>query len=215
MTLKEKVAEMEPDAINEEEPGGVMCCPGDYEYLNDRKSWENCVLSCPTHEECGACWNREFVPVENENEKVKLSERLENLCEKVPFTDCFCGKCPLEEKCPFDDVCEWSVENNTAEGIKNQIRTLEEYLKMRDESDKPAETTTTHSAIDHPSHYNQGGVECIDAIKAATVGLNGFEGFCAGNAIKYLWRWKHKNGVEDLKKSQVYIDWLIEEQENE
>lgn len=84
MTLKEKVAEMEPDAINEEEPGGVMCCPGDYEYLNDRKSWENCVLSCPTHEECGACWNREFVPVEEEKER--LIDRFDALCDKI---DCY------------------------------------------------------------------------------------------------------------------------------
>jgi hypothetical protein len=43
--------------------------------------------------------------------------------------------------------------------------------------------------------------------------MSGFEGFCAGNALKYLWRWKHKNGVEDLKKCQWYLDMLIEEQE--
>lgn len=64
--------------------------------------------------------------------------------------------------------------------------------------------------VNHPAHYTQGGIECIDAIEAAVTGLNGIEAVCTGNAIKYLWRWKQKNGVEDLKKARWYIDRLIE-----
>lgn len=64
--------------------------------------------------------------------------------------------------------------------------------------------------VNHPEHYNQGGVECIDALAAATANLRGIEAFCTANAIKYLWRWKSKNGVEDLKKANWYIDYLIE-----
>lgn len=67
--------------------------------------------------------------------------------------------------------------------------------------------------VDHPSHYNAGKVECIDGIEAATSGLTGIEAFCTGNAIKYLWRWKHKNGVEDLKKAKWYIDRLLKHAE--
>jgi hypothetical protein len=70
------------------------------------------------------------------------------------------------------------------------------------------------SNVNHPSHYNQGGVECIDAIKSATEGLSGIESFCTGNAIKYLWRWKHKNGTEDLDKAVWYILKLKEEIQN-
>jgi hypothetical protein len=62
----------------------------------------------------------------------------------------------------------------------------------------------------NPDHY-KGAIECIDAIKVATEHLNGFEGVCTGNAIKYLWRWKKKNGVEDLKKAVWYINRLIKE----
>lgn len=62
------------------------------------------------------------------------------------------------------------------------------------------------SNINHPAHYNAGKVECIDALEAATTGLSGIEAFCAANAIKYLWRWKAKNGVEDLEKAKWYID---------
>lgn len=65
----------------------------------------------------------------------------------------------------------------------------------------------------HPIHYNQGGVECIEAIKAATVGKTGIEAFCVGNAIKYLWRYENKNGLEDVKKAAFYINRLISELE--
>jgi hypothetical protein len=63
--------------------------------------------------------------------------------------------------------------------------------------------------VNHPSHYTSGKVECIDAIEAATASLVGVEAFCTGNAIKYLWRWKMKNGIEDLKKARWYIDRLL------
>lgn len=66
--------------------------------------------------------------------------------------------------------------------------------------------------VEHPLHYNAGDVECIEAIKAATIGLTGIEAVCTGNAIKYLWRWKLKNGVEDLEKAIWYINRLISEQ---
>ena len=69
---------------------------------------------------------------------------------------------------------------------------------------------STTDPVNHPSHYI-GAIECIDAIKAATEHLSGFEGMCTGNAIKYLWRWKKKNGVEDLKKAVWYINRLIQE----
>ena len=72
--------------------------------------------------------------------------------------------------------------------------------------------------VNHPSHYCQGKVECIDALEAATTGLKGIKAVCTANAIKYLWRWKHKNGVQDLQKAQWYINKLIavcEEQEDD
>lgn len=67
--------------------------------------------------------------------------------------------------------------------------------------------------VNNPPHYNQGGVECIDAIKAACVGLDGYEGYLTGSAMKYVWRWKHKNGIEDLKKSIWFLRKLIEHEQ--
>lgn len=63
--------------------------------------------------------------------------------------------------------------------------------------------------VNHPSHYTQGGIECIEAIKAS-LGANGFCDYCKGNVLKYLWRWRDKGGVEDLEKAQVYLGWLLE-----
>lgn len=67
--------------------------------------------------------------------------------------------------------------------------------------------------VNHPSHYTQGGVECIDAITAATVNKSGIEAVCTANVIKYLWRYEAKNGLEDVKKAQWYINRLIAELE--
>ena len=60
----------------------------------------------------------------------------------------------------------------------------------------------------HPPHYTQGGVECIEGIKAALG--DEFPAYCQGNVLKYVWRWNHKGGVEDLRKAQVYLGWMIE-----
>lgn len=64
-------------------------------------------------------------------------------------------------------------------------------------------------AVKHPSHYTQGGIECIEAIKAS-MSKEAFSGYCKGNIMKYLWRYKHKSGVEDLKKANQYLKWLEE-----
>lgn len=64
--------------------------------------------------------------------------------------------------------------------------------------------------VNHPAHYTAGGIECIDALEAATSALAGIEAVCTANAIKYLWRWKMKNGIEDLQKAEWYINRLIE-----
>jgi hypothetical protein len=65
--------------------------------------------------------------------------------------------------------------------------------------------------VDHPRHYNQGGIECIDAIKAAVTGKPPYEAWLAGQVIKYVWRYDVKNGLEDLQKARFYLERLIGE----
>lgn len=63
--------------------------------------------------------------------------------------------------------------------------------------------------VNHPQHYNQSGIECIDAMIAA-FGQAEVISFCKLNAFKYLWRAEHKNNaLEDLKKAQWYINKSI------
>ncbi len=62
--------------------------------------------------------------------------------------------------------------------------------------------------VSHPQHYS-GKIECIDALESACAELVGLEAFCTANAIKYLWRWKRKNGAEDLRKAKWYIDRML------
>lgn len=62
--------------------------------------------------------------------------------------------------------------------------------------------------VNRPTHYNQSGIECIDAIEAALG--DGFINYLQGNVMKYLWRWQYKNGLEDLRKAQWYLNKLIE-----
>ena len=64
-------------------------------------------------------------------------------------------------------------------------------------------------AVNHPPHYRQGGIECIDAIRAALTDEE-FRGYCKGNVLKYVWRERHKGGTESLKKAQWYMGRLTE-----
>lgn len=66
-----------------------------------------------------------------------------------------------------------------------------------------------NNAVNHPNHYNNGDIEVIDYIKDK-LGIEGYEAFCIGNVIKYVSRYKHKNGKEDLEKALTYLKWAIE-----
>ena len=70
------------------------------------------------------------------------------------------------------------------------------------------QTDVPKDMVNHPPHYNQKNVECIDAIESATD--SGFEYYLQGNIIKYLWRYRYKNGLQDLKKARWYLNKLIE-----
>ena len=68
--------------------------------------------------------------------------------------------------------------------------------------------------VNHPSHYTKGKVECLDALESATIGKSGIEAVCVANIIKYLWRYEEKNGVEDVRKAQFYLNRLLATLEN-
>lgn len=70
------------------------------------------------------------------------------------------------------------------------------------------EIARAREAVEHPAHYTQGGIECIEAIEAA-MPPEAYRGYLEGNVIKYLWRHRLKGGREDLRKAQWYLDRLV------
>jgi len=73
---------------------------------------------------------------------------------------------------------------------------------------KEEELKEKEDMVNHPKHYNKAGIETIDALQAMLT--DGFDYYLQGNIVKYLWRFRYKNGVEDLKKAQWYLNKLIE-----
>ena len=69
----------------------------------------------------------------------------------------------------------------------------------------PQDETEAADVVNHPSHYETGKFECFDVMVEA-LGVETVKGFCIGNAFKYLYRHKRKNGDEDIKKAAWYID---------
>lgn len=71
--------------------------------------------------------------------------------------------------------------------------------------------------VNHPSHYTQGEIECIEVIRYINdkIHTEGYKGYCLGNFIKYIWRCNFKNGWEDIDKAIFYLNELLTEQTNE
>lgn len=130
---------------------------------------------------------------------------------------------PSENKTFIDNV-GWS------ECDEKSICTLDSYLEDADVSiiwkrdqdepfltpectlnDQYAEIEQVRQAIkdnvNHPSHYAGSAIECIDAMEAMMTHEQ-FIGYLRGNLFKYQWRYEKKNGIEDLKKAQWYLEKL-------
>ena len=96
-----------------------------------------------------------------------------------------------------DDL--FKLPSYAAEQLANTEKKIEEQKK---------------DMINHPPHYTQGEIECIEVIKYINDKLHteGYEGYCLGNFIKYIWRCNFKNGWEDIDKAIFYLNELLTEQ---
>lgn len=146
--------------------------------------------------------------------KYCLSHQHEGVCTD----DCKCT-----QKSPCSCYYEWLnldfgepifSEEEIMGIIKNEL----DDIKLSEKELKHLTSDSSHTIklnepemVNHPEHYNQGGVECIDAIKSC-MSEEAYKGFLHGNALKYLYRCKHKGKmVEDLDKAIWYINKLKEE----
>jgi hypothetical protein len=116
----------------------------------------------------------------------------------------------------FQDVCVVDEIVRTSKKISVFVKAKDDerrgwFLEHELEPAPAVEECLTVDNVNHPPHYNQGGIECLEAIKAALV--DGFVAYLRGNVLKYLWRCEHKGGIEDLKKAAWYLDRAIKEME--
>ena len=87
---------------------------------------------------------------------------------------------------------------------------LDIQMKEPGESFNSCRARNGFDMVNHPKHYKaKNGMEVIDVIEAFTANLKGYEAVYTGKVIKYICRWKEKNGLEDLRKAQWYLNRLI------
>lgn len=98
------------------------------------------------------------------------------------------------------EIVNFSKDKDTPQELMQKAQEVVEEAKKND-------------AVNHPKHYTQGNVECIDALESATINKRGIEAVCVANVIKYLWRYESKNGLQDVKKAKWYLEKLIKELE--
>ena len=122
-----------------------------------------------------------------------------------------------DPECKRDAVCQFHLERKY-DGFKEDysktmvhVALLNQDYPEEKSNEQESVITVEMNDVTRPSYYNKSGIEVWDVINAFCNDLPNAQAFYAGNAIKYLLRWHHKNGVEDLKKAKVYIDKLIEE----
>lgn len=121
----------------------------------------------------------------------KKNDVIQKYCENVAEEgETLCENCKIEHLC---------------EPISGEFERHPEVLEQAYELVKDK----VSSAVAHPSHYNQGGIECIDAMVAA-YGKEAVEDFCLLNAFKYVWRNRDKNGFEDIDKAIWYLNKIKE-----
>lgn len=129
-------------------------------------------------------------------------------------------------KCTAGEIQECMRVHPDAVQSKEAARSEEQTPKCKEDKLVPVKKSEKQQpeceeinldTVNHPAHYQLSGFpegfETIDVIAAVTADMTGMEAVCTANALKYLIRWKHKNGVEDLKKARWYLDRLIGEYE--
>ena len=189
--------------------------------MNKKEALEICLKvhnECIGHEDCFDCPFSEyyrgvkFCVVSHPDDKVitKLVEdklkRISEAPEQKPLVprENVKATTTLYAKAPI-----------SAEELEKQLKALLpkqlalEPLPKEDRAIKMPESSKPDN-VNHPKHYLKGGLECIQVIKAQLTPEQ-YEGYLYGNVIKYMWRWKEKNGLEDLRKAAHYLMWLQEE----
>lgn len=157
----------------------------------EKKGYEWNTKEKPTEYNCWNIFKKETVIVIEYD--INLGFASKEYCERVyPDT-------PIKKyKVKQDEVAKWFG------GATNAMKAFSSNgVSMKNEN---------NDKVNNPAHYTAGGIETLDYIKAK---VNDYPSYAAGNILKYVSRYEHKNGIEDLKKAQFYLNDLIEWMESE
>lgn len=118
-------------------------------------------------------------------------------CGSLSYAKYLHPNIPIEKyKVKQDEVAKWF------DGATNAMKAFSSNgVSMKNEN---------NDKVNNPTHYTAGGIETLDYIKAK---VSDYPSYAAGNILKYVSRYEHKNGIEDLKKAQFYLNDLIKEME--
>lgn len=131
-------------------------------------------------------------------EQMKHAEEIKRSFDKIE--DIFWKDRKAKET---DGCVKYTVDYND---IHRSIKQPEEFDTKIDEK--------AEDVVNHPSHYASScSIECIDAMECM-FGSDKLISFCLMNAFKYIWRFKNKNGSEDLKKARWYLSKATKTLEN-
>ncbi|EHF6197535.1 DUF3310 domain-containing protein [Listeria monocytogenes] len=155
----------------------------------EKKGYEWNTKEKPTEYNCWNIFKKETVIVIEYD--INLGFASKEYCERVyPDT-------PIKKyKVKQDEVAKWF------DGAANAMKAF----ASNGVSMKKQNTDN----VNNPSHYTAGGIETLDYIKAK---VKDYHSYAVGNIVKYVSRYEHKNGIEDLKKAQFYLNDLIKEME--
>ena len=152
---------------------------------------------------------------------------LDEHCDGTTCSDCPCNIDSLKKYCVDGHTCDFDEMSD--EGLNAYLDTISSHKSTVAADDEARESvvatavkaiaalrnTEISDNVNHPQHYElPGGIECFDVL-LATQGERDVQAFCICNAIKYLFRHRRKNGLEDVKKAKWYIDKFIELEEEQ
>ena len=133
----------------------------------------------------------------------EMDDVLQGYCEGQDW----CTACAVKLQC---DKCAGNFEHHpgSCKEAYAIVMKLQELTKPTLEADEVEITElpdAPEDVVNHPSHYTHGGMECIDEM-ILTFGHEAVMNFCLCNVWKYRKRALHKNGIEDMKKSDWYMN---------
>lgn len=229
-----------PDCVHVSDPAdGDICAPCILEpthpnYRSNKPEHEDTTreFTCPDclywgvsmyESPCSECFptltRPKFEPMYKKEENGMIASCLTCAHKELPCSDEPCASCKRGKG--YEDKFEPETEKKEEEKMHYSscldcVRSGEQHIS---ELCKDCFGTLQHphfepkvqaeDKVNHPNHYTTGEIEVIKYIRDK-LGCEEFTGYCIGNVMKYISRWRHKDGKQDLEKAKVYLQWAIE-----